>query len=109
MPESTDRTIITKSTQYTTSKYSVRIHSYLSTIQANTTHRTNPQAVPTVQYCTVSIGVPTIQYYTKKQAKIDRKIEAIQVILSHRPQVLKPLFRPYSLQDQDPRVNCAFD
>ena len=60
MPEvslQTERLLQKASTQY-----SVCIHSYLSTIQADTTHRTNPQAVSTVQYCTASIGVPTIQY-----------------------------------------------
>ena len=82
MPESTDRTIITKA------QYSVCIHSFCRQYKPILLTVPYRQVVPTVQYCTVSIGVPTIQYCTVSITQIDRKIEAIQVI-SHRPQVLK--------------------
>ena len=44
----------------------------------------------------------------RKKINFDRHSKTNSFFLPTSPQVLKPL-RPYSLQDQDPQVNCAFD
>ena len=101
---------IIETIQYTSSTYS-----FFSTtaIQAVPTHRTVPSSR---SYCTVQHIVRIDRYYAffsahnvvNKRKNTPSSFIFWRQQYSSSPQVLKP-FRPYSLQDQDPRVNCAFD